>query len=252
MGINANSAGGVRNGRNANVSGSKNGGNGYNGGHGKSVGSYRNGGNGITKATVDGNRARNASADAVSNGRGNKPPNGMNNSGGSGASGSRFEVLNEEVEEFINENTLISDSKHHEGNIPSVKIALAEITNANKKQSIKTGKGIKKVTKKIEKLGIKKTGNQSAASVLRENSSMNELSQEQYLSGLGKGIEVHLNENMNGLEPLHKEGREFESNCEEVVEGVSTLGIQKNIGMPIDKFDALALNLEVAMAAISE
>ncbi|KAK0607439.1 hypothetical protein LWI29_015114 [Acer saccharum] len=133
MGTNANSAGGVRNGGSANVSGSRNGGNGYNGGHGKHVGGYRNGGNGITKVTVDGNRAGNAFADDVSNGRGNKSPNGMNNSGGSGASGLRFEILNEEVEELINEKTLSSDSKHHEGNIPSVKIALAEITNANRK-----------------------------------------------------------------------------------------------------------------------
>ncbi|KAK0601046.1 hypothetical protein LWI29_020837 [Acer saccharum] len=250
------------NGGNANVvSGYRNGRNGYNGGYGKSVGGYRNGGNGVTKSTSDGNMVGSASVgigkmngkkDDVTNGRGNKPPNGMNISGGNGASGSRFEVLNEDVEENINKKTLISDIKHQEGNIPNEKIALAEITNANRKQFIKAGKGIKKITKKIDKIGVKKTGNQGAVSLLRGNTSMNGQSQEQFSSGLDNESEAHKNETGKALDPHHKVGREFEGACKAVVEGVLTLGIQNNAEMHIDKFDAVASNLEEAMAAISE
>ena len=79
---------------------------------------------------------------------------------------------------------------------------------------------------------------------------MNGQTQDQYHPRSDKKSEEQ--ESVNDFRSIHKDGSEVDNICEEVVEGVSILGLQNNAGMHIDSFDAVALNLEEAMAFISE
>ncbi|KAK1568076.1 hypothetical protein Q3G72_020261 [Acer saccharum] len=152
---------------------------------------------------------KNGKKDSLKNGKGNKYPDGTNNSVGSKASGSRFEVLNEEVE-----------------------------------QNAKTGKGIKKITKKADKLGVKKAGCQGNVSYYKGP-------QDQLSPVLD--TESDGQNNATVLRFLHKEGRESESKCDVVVDGGSSLVNQSIARMHIDdSFTAVASNLEEAMAVITE
>ncbi|KAK0571960.1 hypothetical protein LWI29_024014 [Acer saccharum] len=169
---------------------------------------------------------------------------------GNGISGSCFEILSEEVEASNCEDTVVSDTKYQEGIYSIGKNALDEITNISRKQANKAGKGIKKSNKKIDKLGIKKTGSQCAVSFSVGGSSKNGLSQDQFSPLLNNETEGQ--ESMNGSRSFQKEDSEVGTNCEAVRTDSSKLGVQNTAEMHIDRFDAVASNLEEVMATISE
>ncbi|KAK1576353.1 hypothetical protein Q3G72_013178 [Acer saccharum] len=214
-------AGGYKSGGNVNASGNvnfasgnRNGGNGYVAGNTKSglnghigrneaVGYARHGSDGINrKMNGDVAETRHEGKEYVKNGN--------NFSVGRGASGSRFAVLNEEVEASTSEEILVSDSNLQKGNNTFADNALVEITNFSRKQSIKAGKGVKK---------------------------------DQPPPVIEKESEVQGSVNVCELEDIYETERE----------GIAKLGIHNSAVMHIDNnFDAVASNLEEAMAAISE
>ncbi|KAK0597563.1 hypothetical protein LWI29_026530 [Acer saccharum] len=196
------------------ASGNRNGGNGYVAGNTKSglnghigrneaVGYARHGSDGINrKMNGDVAETRHEGKEYVKNGN--------NFSVGRGASGSRFAVLNEEVEASTSEEILVSDSNLQKGNNTFADNALVEITNFSRKQSIKAGKGVKK---------------------------------DQPPPVIEKESEVQGSVNVCELEDIYETERE----------GIAKLGIHNSAVMHIDNnFDAVASNLEEAMAAISE
>ncbi|TXG70800.1 hypothetical protein EZV62_005735 [Acer yangbiense] len=218
-------AGGYKSGGNVNASGNvnfasgnRNGGNGYVAGNTKSglnghigrneaVGYARHGSDGINrKMNGDVAESRHEGKDYVKNGN--------NFSVGRGASGSRFAVLNEEVEASTSEEILVSDSNLHKGNNTFADNALVEITNFSRKQSIKAGKGVKKITKKTDKLGIKKTGLQGNVSFFKGNMSLNGQTQVQPPPVIEKESEVQGSVNVCELEDI----------CQIEREGIAKLG----------------------------
>ncbi|KAK4842901.1 hypothetical protein QYF36_001453 [Acer negundo] len=91
--------------------------------------------------------------------------NGSNRKSNGDCDETRHVVLPKEMEASNNEENLNSENDLEEGNNPSTKFALEEIINFNRKQSTNAGKGIKKTTKKPDKLGAKKTGLQDGKKV---------------------------------------------------------------------------------------
>ncbi|KAK3222256.1 hypothetical protein Dsin_009281 [Dipteronia sinensis] len=118
---------------------------------------------------VDGEytEVRHGKKDSMKNGKGNKNSDGIDITTGNKASG----------------------SSSQQGNMSKKKGALSEITNLNKKQNVKAGKRIKKITKKTDKLGIKKAVSQGDVSYLQGSMGMNGNYQDQHSSFLVKDSE---------------------------------------------------------------
>ncbi|KAK1581771.1 hypothetical protein Q3G72_008923 [Acer saccharum] len=189
------------------------------------------------KEAMDGNN--NASGKRNGDVRNGAVGNANANGSTSNSSGSRFEILNEEVEANSIEETMIPISNYQEGNTTNVKGTLAEITNINKIQNTKTGKGSKKVTRKTDRLGIKKIGVQGECSYFKSTMNMVVNSQDQY-SPVPDKESAEQNNEFEG-----KSGTRMDSDP-----------IQGKLSIPemnIDnRFVAVASNLEEAMATITE
>ncbi|KAI9191840.1 hypothetical protein LWI28_014308 [Acer negundo] len=182
-------------------------------GNANAHGSIRYGSDGFNrKMSVEYSEGKHGKKDSLKSGRGNKSADGSNIHVGSNSTSSRFEILNEEVEANIIEETL------NPINNTMVKGTLAEITNINRKLIAKSGKGIKK---------------------------------DQYSPILEKKSEGHESENVLRLlhKDVHefeeKNGAWVDG---DLIRG-NQINSEMNID---NRFVAVASNLEEAMAAITE
>ncbi|KAK1570690.1 hypothetical protein Q3G72_005791 [Acer saccharum] len=110
--------------------------------------------------------------------------------GGVSATGNRFEILNEEMEETLNEENVLTNAATMNNKIKG-KVVLSEITNAVGRQNFQPGKGNRKGIKKVEKLGVKKLSLQESASSSKRGLGSKTNSQDQQFSLVGNGGEVH-------------------------------------------------------------
>ncbi|KAK0594917.1 hypothetical protein LWI29_001800 [Acer saccharum] len=154
---------------------------------------------------------KNGRKDIMKNGRGNKSMDGTNSSVGDIPNGSRFDVLNDEVEATGIEDNLNSNLCYQEGNNSKGKVVLFEITNMNKKQIVKIGKGNKKTAKKVDRLGIKKNSIQGVASYFKGNLGAVGNSQDQQSSCTAKDSEGH--DSASILCHFHKDVQAFKDRC---------------------------------------
>ncbi|KAK1568396.1 hypothetical protein Q3G72_023955 [Acer saccharum] len=203
------------------------------------------------KMNGDWSEVKHGKKDSLRSGRDNKSADGTYKTAGNSSSGSRFEVLNEEGEVNVTEENLMPNISAQEGSNSNAKVALTEITNIGRKQNVKPGKGMKKISKKPDRLGIKKIGFQGECSYFKGNMNMTANSQDQNSALLDNESEGQ--DSANVLRLFHKEVQEFEDKREAVVGDGSIRGSQNNYGMNIDdSFVAVVSRLEEAMVAITE
>ncbi|KAI9162119.1 hypothetical protein LWI28_024054 [Acer negundo] len=120
--------------------------------------------------------------------------------------GNRFEILNEEVEEIMNEGNQQTNSKPLSNKFKG-KTVLSEIINAFGRQSSQPGKGNEKITKKLEK-GVKRVPLQESASF-----SKGSMGSKSNLQGQQSTITVKEGEEHNSVSvlcQLHKEVHQFD------------------------------------------
>ncbi|KAK1570977.1 hypothetical protein Q3G72_010071 [Acer saccharum] len=121
------------------------------------------------KMNGDWSEVKHGKKESLKSGRDNKSADGNFKTAGNNSSGSRFEVLNEEGVVNGTEENLMPNLSAQEVSNDNAKVALTEITNIGRKQNVKPGKGMKKIPKKSDRLGIKKTGFQGECSYFKGN-----------------------------------------------------------------------------------